>query len=450
LAIALCFWLKVISALVLTVSIFFWLFIKRRSVHSNEGKRIILGTILGIIIFLLSWIGFSLIFLDKSACPQVFSVLLYYLKTRIITTEHFFLRMAKFLLHSLRIIFWFSPFLLLLFLYILRLIREKYYGEQPWYLSFLGWVSFFYFFSYLIIGGTSWGFPRYYAAILPFFIVLIAIFVAPIIKKFTNRETSVFLVSIIGLSLIYPFLLEDPLLLLNVGFKKAMLFGNMEIFAINFLGQGFFYFVLPVFIVIFFGKTFLNKNFIDKVIVFLFAGIIVSNISMDIRQAKAAHITSYEYGAQGKNERSYEEGFTHLKESLLECAKVAEELDVQILLEAITRYLPVIIKTIEEGIRMIDEVASPSVKLLADTHHMNIEERSITKSIRQAKGYLAHVHFSDSNRLAPGQGHIDFYKIAEALRDIGYEGFVSGEIQPEPDPSTAARLTIELIRSLPY
>ena len=154
--------------------------------------------------------------------------------------------------------------------------------------------------------------------------------------------------------------------------------------------------------------------------------------------------------AQGKNERSHEEGFALLKESLLECAKVAEQLDVQILLEAVTRYLPVIIKTIEEGIRMIEEVASPSVKLLADTHHMNIEERSITESIRQAKGYLAHVHFSDSNRLSPGQGHIDFYKIAEALRDIGYEGFVSGEIQPEPDPSTAARLTIELFRSLPY
>ena len=48
---------------------------------------------------------------------------------------------------------------------------------------------------------------------------------------------------------------------------------------------------------------------------------------------------------------------------------------------------------------MIDEVASPSVKLIADTHHMNIEERSITENIRQAKGYLAHVYFSDSNRL---------------------------------------------------
>ena len=154
--------------------------------------------------------------------------------------------------------------------------------------------------------------------------------------------------------------------------------------------------------------------------------------------------------AQGKPEASHEEGFTYLKESLQECAKVAEEQGVLVLLEAVTRYLPVVIKTLREGIRMIDEVASPSVKLLADTHHMNIEEKSIAESIRQARGYLAHVHFSDSNRLAPGQGHIDFCEVAEALRDIGYEEFVSAEILPEPDPLTAAKQTIELIKSLPY
>jgi sugar phosphate isomerase/epimerase len=154
--------------------------------------------------------------------------------------------------------------------------------------------------------------------------------------------------------------------------------------------------------------------------------------------------------AQGKPETDYEEGFTYLKDSLQECAKVAEGQGVLLLLEPVTRYLPVVINTLRQGIRMIEEVASPSVKLLADTHHMNIEEKSILESIRQAKGYLGHVHFSDSNRLAPGQGHIDFYKIAEALRDIEYEGFVSAEILPEPDPLTAARQTVELIKSLPY
>lgn len=154
--------------------------------------------------------------------------------------------------------------------------------------------------------------------------------------------------------------------------------------------------------------------------------------------------------AQGKYDGGYEEGFKWLKDSLQECAKLAEKLGILILVEPINRYRGGVIRTISEGIRIIDELGSPSVKLVADTHHMNIEEKSMTDSIRQAKGYLAHMHFADSNRLAPGQGHIDFYKIAEALRDIGYEGFVSAEILPEPEPETAAKLAIEYMRSLPY
>ena len=153
---------------------------------------------------------------------------------------------------------------------------------------------------------------------------------------------------------------------------------------------------------------------------------------------------------QGKVERSYEESFSYLKDSLQQCAKVAEEQGVLIFVEAMNRYLPAMIRTISDGKNIIDAVASTSLKILTDTHHMNIEERSLADSIRQAKGYLAHMHFSDNNRLAPGQGHIDYYKIAEALKDIGYEGYVSAEILPEPDPLTAARQTIELIKSLPY
>jgi len=154
--------------------------------------------------------------------------------------------------------------------------------------------------------------------------------------------------------------------------------------------------------------------------------------------------------AQGKFDGNREEGLKYLKDSLQECAVAAEKEGSIIFLEAVNRYLTVMIRTLGEGTRMIDEVASPTVRLLADTHHMNIEEKSIPNSIRQAKGYLGHMHFSDSNRLAPGQGHIDYRAVAEALKDIGYKGFASAEILPEPDPHTAARQMIELIKSLPY
>jgi sugar phosphate isomerase/epimerase len=37
--------------------------------------------------------------------------------------------------------------------------------------------------------------------------------------------------------------------------------------------------------------------------------------------------------------------------------------------------------------------------------------------------------------------------IARALIDVGYEGFISGEIFPWPDPETAARKTMESFKS---
>lgn len=85
---------------------------------------------------------------------------------------------------------------------------------------------------------------------------------------------------------------------------------------------------------------------------------------------------------------------------------------------------------------------------MGDTFHMNIEEQSIYDAIKNARRYLAHFHLADNNRLAPGQGHLDFKKIIKALKEIGYKGFVSAEILPKPDQYTAAKLAIEHIKSL--
>ena len=61
---------------------------------------------------------------------------------------------------------------------------------------------------------------------------------------------------------------------------------------------------------------------------------------------------------------------------------------------------------------------------------------------------LGYVHFPDSNRLAAGQGHIDFRELVGALRKIGYDGYLGAEILPLPDSQTAARQAIEFFRVL--
>ena len=79
---------------------------------------------------------------------------------------------------------------------------------------------------------------------------------------------------------------------------------------------------------------------------------------------------------------------------------------------------------------------------------MNIEEASIEAAIRRAGPRIAHVHVADSNRRHPGAGHTDFRSIVGALREAGYDGFLSAEILPEPDPETAARSTVGFLRKI--
>ncbi len=67
---------------------------------------------------------------------------------------------------------------------------------------------------------------------------------------------------------------------------------------------------------------------------------------------------------------------------------------------------------------------------MADTYHMNIEERSLPEAIRVTGTLINHVHLSDSNRAAPGLGHVDYAGVLRALLDIDYPGYLTFELDP--------------------
>ena len=137
-------------------------------------------------------------------------------------------------------------------------------------------------------------------------------------------------------------------------------------------------------------------------------------------------------------------------DSLKECTKFAKKYNIRLTLEPVNRYESNFINTLEEGIEFIKRVGAPNLGILADTFHMNIEEISIYDSIIKAKDYITHVHFADSNRWAPGCGHLDFAKIVQTLKKIDYRGYVSAEILPLPDPDNCARLTAEHLNSIKF
>jgi len=137
-----------------------------------------------------------------------------------------------------------------------------------------------------------------------------------------------------------------------------------------------------------------------------------------------------------------------LEQSLDAILPLAEREKVPVLIEPINRYETDLLSTVDEVVSLADRVGSPVLAVLADTFHMNIEEVSIEAALRSAGARLRHIHAADSNRWAPGWGHLDFPSIIKTLRGIGYRGFLSAEILPRPDARAAAHQFIEYLRPL--
>lgn len=135
-------------------------------------------------------------------------------------------------------------------------------------------------------------------------------------------------------------------------------------------------------------------------------------------------------------------------EAIRECARFAVARDVTLLIEPINRYETNFINSSVEGLALLDEIGESSVKLLLDTFHMNIEDANITTALQEVGDRLGYVHVADSNRQAPGRGHIDFSSVLQTLAEIGYVGCVTAEILPIPDDVSAAQQAAGLLTSL--
>ncbi len=148
---------------------------------------------------------------------------------------------------------------------------------------------------------------------------------------------------------------------------------------------------------------------------------------------------------RGKNRNNFE----LFKKSLKECLKYAEKKKVTIALEPINRYETEMINKVEEAASLMEEMESEHLKIMADTFHMNIEERSIEETIRIFGKNFVHFHIADSNRYAPGYGHIDFRVVIGALRETGYDRALSAEILAD-DVENSLKQTIKHIRLILY
>jgi hydroxypyruvate isomerase len=98
------------------------------------------------------------------------------------------------------------------------------------------------------------------------------------------------------------------------------------------------------------------------------------------------------------------------------------------------------------GVKVVEEVNSPNVKLLYDIYHMQIMEGDLIDTIRENIRWLGHFHTGG----VPGRHELDGTQevqwdgVMRAIADAGFKGYVAHEFVPSADPLISLRNAADL------
>jgi len=111
-------------------------------------------------------------------------------------------------------------------------------------------------------------------------------------------------------------------------------------------------------------------------------------------------------------------------------------------IEPLNRFETFFLNTAEDSARFCDEVNHPNVGILFDTFHANIEEKDIAAGYRRVGRHLKHVHTCENDRGTPGSGHVEWRGVFDAIREVGYDGWLTIESFGSNLPEIAAAAAI--------
>ncbi len=111
-------------------------------------------------------------------------------------------------------------------------------------------------------------------------------------------------------------------------------------------------------------------------------------------------------------------------ESMRQVAEHAETVGVTLAVEYLNRFECYLLNTAADGARFVSDVNHPRCKMMYDTFHAHIEEKSVPEAIRALKGCLVHVHISENDRSTPGTGNVRWAENFDTLKEIGFDGMM--------------------------
>jgi sugar phosphate isomerase/epimerase len=169
-------------------------------------------------------------------------------------------------------------------------------------------------------------------------------------------------------------------------------------------------------------------------------------------QLGAPHITT-EPGGPLANQQTRDEASQIFYDELMPCLEIAEQVGVGLLIEPEPELL---IERFEQYLAFVERIDSPRVGLNFDVGHAYCVGEDPQDWVARMAEHAVHYHFEDiaatrvHHHLVPGRGAIDFAATLRAVRDTGYEGWLTVELYPYLDsPDDAGREAYEfLVRAM--
>jgi D-psicose/D-tagatose/L-ribulose 3-epimerase len=129
-------------------------------------------------------------------------------------------------------------------------------------------------------------------------------------------------------------------------------------------------------------------------------------------------------------------------DSMRQVAEHAAKTKVMLAVEYLNRFECYLLNTAVDTAQFCKDVNHPNCRMMYDTFHANIEERSAREAIKACKDYTVHVHISENDRSTPGVGNIAWDESFDALKETGYDGWMVVEAFGLALPALAAATKI--------
>ena len=132
-----------------------------------------------------------------------------------------------------------------------------------------------------------------------------------------------------------------------------------------------------------------------------------------------------------------------------DCLPLAEECDVYLCIEPLSKDQTNFITTAAEACKMVAEIGHSHFRTMVDVCSGSTEEFPVSRLLHDTALHLYHVHVNDANKRGPGFGQTNFVDILRALKELNYERYISVEVFDfKPDPCTIAAGSLAYLKGV--